>query len=256
MDKLDFTGKVVIVTGASSGIGAETAKTFAQHNAILSIVGRNENRLSNTAKVCEERSGRYPLCLFLDLTSPGSCETLVCKTVQTFGRIDVLVNCAGKVKISSVFDQSMEAFDELMAINLRVPYNLTQLALPHLLRTKGNIVNIGSMMAKKYKPGFLPYVVSKSGLNRFTRNAAPELATEGVRINEISPGVTRTNILENLNIGGEGQQFAYNKIAETLPSGKIIEPKEVALLICLTASDIFLSVNGSNFFIDGAASLS
>lgn len=251
----DFTNKVVIVTGASSGIGAESAKLFAAHGALLCLVGRNEEKLMQTANECQAKKGLVPLCLLLDLIRPGSCEIVIGKTVEIYGKIDVLLNCAGQLKISSMFDECMETFDELIKLHIRVPYYLTQLALPHLIKTKGNVVNIGLSTVKRYRPGFLPYVISKSALEKFTEYAAPELATEGVRINIINPGVTRTNILKNFNIDEAILPQVFKNIAGQMPNGMTIDPKEVAILICLAASDVFQNLNGSNLTIDGGASM-
>ncbi|XP_075987689.1 putative oxidoreductase SSP0419 [Anticarsia gemmatalis] len=253
MDKIDFHGKVAIITGASSGIGAATAVAFASYGAKLTLVGRNEARLLETANKCVSKSSLVPLWLQLDLTHPGSCQRLINKTVEMYGRIDILVNCAGKVAVSSLFDESMDIFDDLMNINFRVPYQLSQLALPYLITTKGNIVNIGSSMTRRYKPGILPYIISKSAVEVFTKFAAPELITEGVRINSICPGHTKTNILQNVNITEDIKEVTYDVLAQDMPNGEVLEPEEVATLICLAASDVFPSMNGSELLVDGAS---
>lgn len=256
MEKIDFTNKVVIVTGASSGIGAEIAKLLAAHNAKLTLVGRNDVRLTKVAEECHSEKGLQPLCLLLDLTVDSNCEATVDKTVETYGQLDVLINCAGKVRVSSLFDRTMDTFDEIIAINLRTPYLLTQLSLPHLLKTKGNVVNIGSSLSKRHRPGFLAYMISKSGLDKLTQQAAAELAYEGVKVNSISPGITRTNILDNFNVHNDFMPIVYDLIAENQPQRTVIEPKEVAQMVVLTASGIFPHLNGSNFVVDGAASMS
>ncbi|KAJ0170602.1 hypothetical protein K1T71_013973 [Dendrolimus kikuchii] len=255
LHKIDFTDKVVIVTGASSGIGAEAAVAFASYGATLTLVGRDETRTLHTAQRCVAKNKLVPLWLLLDLSLPGSCETVISKTIEMYGKIDVVVNCAGKIVQSSLYDSSMEAFDEVMNINFRVPYYLSQLALPYLVKTKGNIINIGSSMSKRFRPGFLPYIISKAALETMTKHAAPELVSEGVRINTISPGMTRTNILANFNRKNRMQQLTYEDLAMNMPNGQILEPTEVALLICLAASDVFPSLNGSELLLDGGASM-
>lgn len=255
MDKIDLSEKVAIITGASSGIGAETAIVFASFGAKLSVVGRDESRLIKTVNKCLSKSSLVPLLIKLDLTHPGSCETVIKKTVEKYGKIDILVNCAGKVMISSLFDNSMEVFDEVMNINFRVPYHLSQLALPYLVKTKGNIINIGSSMTKRSKPGLMPYTVSKAAVQVFSKHAALELASAGVRINSISPGYTKTNLTANLTNNDEMRDTINGELVQAMPNGKMLEPTEVALLICLTASDVFPNLNGSDLLLDGAASL-
>lgn len=250
---IDFTGKVVIATGASSGIGAATAKLFAAHGALLTIIGRNETKLLATAKACEEAKGNKPLCLLLDLTAPNSCEEIVRKTVETFGRIDVLINCAGKLCCTSLFDNSMVIFDELIALNLRVPYNLTQQCLRHLIKTKGNIVNVFSAPMRT-RPGIMPCAMIRDALERFTKASAIELATEGVRMNAVRPGITRTNYFSNINFDEETMNDTYDLIAKTLPNRSVIEPVEIAKMILFTASDILPNLNASNLIVDGSAS--
>lgn len=250
---MDFKGKVIIVTGASSGIGAATALCFAKHGANVTLVGRNEYRLLNVTDKCEAVRKRKMLSLILDLTHKGSCEAVVKKTVETFGRIDVLVNCAGKTTMTSLFEESMEAYDEIFLLNLRIPYKLTQYVLPHLKKTKGNIVNvIGAIM--QTKPGFLPYSMARDALERFTKSGAVELATEDIRMNSVRPGITRTNFLSNFNIPEHERPGEYDRLAAQVPLKKIIEPDEVAKMIVFVASEECPNLTGAILDIDGAAS--
>lgn len=250
---MDFNKKVIIVTGASSGIGAATAKLFASHRAYLALVGRNETRLLNVAVECETLSGHKPLCLLLDLTTDGSCEEVVRKTAEHFKKVNVLINCAGKASITSLFDTTTEIFDELIALNLRVPYKLTQLCLQHLKKTKGNVVNVfGAPM--RVRPGFLPFAMIHDALERFTKAGALEIVTEGVRMNAVRPGITRTNILANLNVDADCMDHVYSKISAVVPNNVIIEPDEIAKTILFVASDTCPNLNGANLIVDGAAS--
>lgn len=250
---MDFTGKTAIVTGASSGIGAATAKLLSTHGATLALVGRNEQRLLDVAKHCEEASSKKPLCLLLDLTIDGNCDEVVRKTVETFKRIDALINCAGKAAVTSLFDTNMEIFDELVALNLRVPYKLTQSCIPHLKRVKGNIVNVFAAPVR-VRPGFLPFAMIRDALDRFTKAGALELVSEGIRMNAVRPGITRTNLLANLNVEEEFMDQTYDKIAMAVPSNVIIEPEEIAKMIIFAASDSCPNLNGASLIVDGAAS--
>lgn len=254
MDNIDLTGKVAIVTGASSGIGAETAIAFARFGATLSIVGRDEVRLLETVNKCVAVNNVVPLFIPLDLAHEGACEAVVNKTVESYGRIDILVNSAGKMALSFLSDSSMETIDDLMNINFRVPYHLSQLVLPYLVKMKGNIINIGSSMSKRSTPGILGYAISKAALQMFSKQAAFELAPKGVRINCISPGPSKTNILAKVIVHHpELRDKIKSNLQESAFDGNMLDPKEVALLVCLTASDVFPSLNGSDILFDGAA---
>lgn len=247
---MDFTGRVVIVTGASSGIGASASCIFAANGAFLSLVGRNEVRLCEVAKVCASSRGHEPLCLQYDLRAPNSCEEVVRKTVEKYGQVDVLVNCAGNLAPSSLFDSNMHNFDDLFLLNLRVPYQLTQLCLPYLVKTKGNIVNVMATPIRS-SPGFVPCSMISDALARFTASSAVELAPEGVKMNSVQPGYTRTNYLANIDVDID---LTLNLLAECATSNKIIEPEEIAKMIVLAASSMFPNLNSANLVVDSAAS--
>lgn len=250
MDAIDFTDKVVIITGASSGIGAATAVLFAKHGAKLALIGRNEDRLHATAEKCFQTNGINPLCIVLELTEKDACERAVKMTVETYGQIDVLVNNAGKLVLGSLFDNTIDSFDEMVDINLRVPYKMTHVALPFLVKTKGNVVNLGTTQTNKLRHGFLPHTVAKCGLNKFTKMAAFELASVGVRVNSVNPGVTRTNIMSNLAMSDEEINMAYGELS-TDCNLKIMEPDEIAKLVVFVASGMCPSLNGAEMSIDG-----
>ncbi|XP_026744163.1 uncharacterized protein LOC113505576 [Trichoplusia ni] len=249
---MDFTNKVVIVTGASSGIGASSAILFAKYGAQLTLVGRDENRLGIVAKQCLQANGLQPLCILIDLTGKGACETVITKTIDTYKQIDVLVNCAGKMLIASLFDDTTDVFDELIDINLRVPYKLTHLAVPHLVKTKGNIVNVNTTRNSRVRHGFLAFAITKAGLERFTKSAAVELSTEGVRINSVQPGLTRTNILKNLAMTEEEVKKTYDALSSKM---NILEADEVANMVVFMASEACPNLNGAHFGIDGGQTL-
>ncbi|XP_075987732.1 putative oxidoreductase SERP2049 [Anticarsia gemmatalis] len=251
---MDFTNKVVIITGASSGIGAASAILFAKHGAKLSLIARNEQRLKTVAEKCREANGFEHIYLALDLTAEGSCNSVVNQTVAKFGRIDVLVNCAAKLLVGSLFDDNIDTFDEMIDINLRVPYKLTHLALPYLVKTRGNIINFNGTKYTRIRHGFLPYSISKAGLERFTKSAAIELASEGVRVNCLQPGVTRTNILSNLDIGEEESQKTFERLTNN-NNIKILEPEEVAKMVVFVASGVCPNINGADLSINGASAL-
>ncbi|XP_026744160.1 uncharacterized protein LOC113505574 [Trichoplusia ni] len=250
MHKMDLTGKVAIITGASSGIGAETAELFASFGASLTLVGRDEARLLKTVNKCVASNCLVPLWLKLDLTHPGSCETVVNKTVELYERIDILVNCAGKVMLSSPFGNSMEVFDELLNINVRVPHYLSQLSMPYLEKTKGSIINVVSSMPKRPIPGLMSYTASKAALQVFSTHVALAAAAKGVRVNCVCPGRTTNDAFRDVEL----DENIRSKLGQVMPNGKTMDPKEVAILICMTASYVFPNLTGAELPLDGASS--
>jgi NAD(P)-dependent dehydrogenase (short-subunit alcohol dehydrogenase family) len=144
----DFSGKVILITGSSSGIGAGIAEEFSKAGAQVVITGRNANNLSEVGKQCLKVSpkGLKPLQVVADVSKEEDCKRLIDTTIEKFGKLDVLVNNAGKGHITPIEDTKiLEKFDDLMNANLRSVVNLTQLSVKHLEKTKGNIINISSV---------------------------------------------------------------------------------------------------------------
>ena len=146
-NKYDFTGKVALVTGSSSGIGAAIAIQFAQYGAQLAITGRVAENLEKVAQQIGKVSGQKPLQVLGDLLDDSLAPKLVEQTIAQFGRLDILVNNAGGGNPNDGFDKPdiLEAYDKVMALNVRSVLQLTQLSVPHLEKTKGNVINISSV---------------------------------------------------------------------------------------------------------------
>lgn len=171
---MSLAGKVVLITGASSGIGAETARLMAKRGALLALTGRNENNLKTVAKGCESKPS--PLTVLGDVTVEKDAERILKITVDHFGRLDVLVNNAGILEVGGIENTSLEQYDRIMNTNVRSLYHLTMLATPHLIKTKGAIVNVSSVNGLRSFPGVLAYNISKSAVDQLTRCTALDLA--------------------------------------------------------------------------------
>ncbi|XP_056013605.1 3-oxoacyl-[acyl-carrier-protein] reductase FabG-like isoform X2 [Ostrea edulis] len=249
ISKLD--GKVALITGASSGIGAGTAILFCRLGAKVSITGRNVDNLAETAAQCEKENGKRPLTLSGDLTKEDFIKRLVDETVKHYGKLDILVNNAGILKSGSIETTSLEQYDECMNTNVRAIYHLTMLAVPHLVNAKGNIVNVSSMAGIRSFPGFLPYCVSKSALDHFTRCTAIELAPKQVRVNSVNPGVIITNIFKTLGMNEEAYQEFLELSKTKHPLGRSGEVEEVANAIAFLASDSASFITGVQLPVDG-----
>lgn len=184
---MNFAGKVVLLTGGSSGIGKRTAEKFAQLGASVSLNGRNKENLQKVANGCE---GQKPFIVVGDITNPEDTKRILKETIQKFGKLDVLVNNAGIIETGTIENTSLEQYDRVMNTNIKSIYHLTMLSVPHLIKTEGNIVNISSVNGIRSFPGVLAYNLSKAAVDQFTRCVALELAVKKVRVNSVNPGKT------------------------------------------------------------------
>ena len=181
-----FTGKVVVITGASSGIGAQTARDFSKLGASLVLIGRNLENLQKVAGECEQSDN--VLTVQADITIEDDVKRIIDEAVKKFSRIDVLVNNAGVLETGSIENTNLDQYDRVMGTNMRSIYHLTMLAVPHLIKTEGSIVNVSSVNGIRSFPGVLAYNISKAAVDQFTRCVALELAPKKVRVNSVNPG--------------------------------------------------------------------
>ncbi|CAK1598990.1 unnamed protein product [Parnassius mnemosyne] len=248
-----FTDKVVLITGASSGIGAETAIEFSKLNAKLVITGRNKENLDKIAKQCEDGSPNKhkPLVVIADMNVEADVDSIIKNTLEHFGKLDVLVNNAGILENGTIETTSLEQYDRVMNTNVRAPYYLTMLAVPHLVKSKGSIVNVSSVTGLRSFPNVLAYCMSKSALDQFTRCVALELAPKGVRVNAVNPGVIATGIHMKSSMNEQQYEEFLRKCAETHALGRAGESKEVASVIIFLASNAASNITGATLPVDG-----
>lgn len=245
---MSFAGKVVLITGASSGIGRATAVHLAKLGASLSLSGRN---VSNLKDVQTEINGKHCFTVTGDVTKETDTQHILNETVKRFGKLDVLINNAGILETGTIENTSLEQYDRVMNTNIRSIYHLTMLAVPHLVEAKGNIVNVSSVNGIRSFPGVLAYNLSKTAVDQFTRCVALELAAKGVRCNSVNPGVTITNLHKQ---GGMNDE-AYVKFLEhsrtTHALGRPGQVAELAAAIAFLASDSASFITGVNLPVDG-----
>ncbi|XP_038220942.1 3-oxoacyl-[acyl-carrier-protein] reductase FabG-like [Zerene cesonia] len=245
---MSFKTKVVLITGASSGIGAAAAIEFAKEGAKVAIVGRNVEKLQTISDNCE-KYGSKPLLIAADISIDDEAKRVVQKVIEEYGHLDVLVNNAGLAKYGSILDGNiLEAYDATIKINLRAHINVTALATPHLIKTKGNIINIssvgGTLVPKQCSK--TPYYISKAALNHFTRCAALELSSKGIRVNTVSPGPVKTDFLVNSGV----TSYKFEDMAVDMPLQRVSDPIEIARIILFLASDNAVGITGSEYVAD------
>src|SRR5687767_2380613 len=189
--QLDFSNKVVLVTGAGVGIGAVTARMFALHGADVAIAARTASKVEERAAHIREESGRHCLGIVADVTEPDEVARMVAQTIDEFGRIDILVNNAGKSVRTSLRKLTPGLWQWGRALNLDSAAYCTMEVGRHFIERKaGVIVNISSVAGINGTMGEVPYSAAKAGLQMLTRVAAAEWGRYGIRVNCVAPGMT------------------------------------------------------------------
>lgn len=188
---MSFSEKVIVITGASSGIGKSTAEYLAKQDASLVLVGRNEEQLQNAVDLCLQSTQNVHKVI-ADICIEADAERIIQETIAKFGKLDVLINSAGIISSGTIETTTLDQYDRIMNVNVRALFRLTQLAVPHLIASKGNVVNLSSVCGLRSFPNVLAYNMSKSVVDQFTSCVALELADKGVRVNAVCPGVIVT----------------------------------------------------------------
>ena len=253
MNDKQFNGKVAFVTGATSGIGQACAIAFAKAGAKVVCVGRKAEALADMENKIREL-GAETLTIKSDLARENEAQRVVEQAIQGFGGIDVLVNAAGHLSSGTIENTSLEAWDEMMNVNVRAPFQLMQKALPSLIERRGNIVNVSSVTGLRAFPGVLAYCVSKAALDQLTRCSALELAAKGVRVNAVNPGVVVTEIHKRGGMNDEAYAAFLEHSKTTHPLGRTGRPDEIAALVLYLASDQASWITGATYSIDGGRS--
>lgn len=246
----EFANRVVLVTGATSGIGQAATMKFAAAGADIAAVGRNQEALTSLTTKLDTHEGRT-LTLSADLSQEADVERIVTQTTEHFGGIDVLVNAAGHISSGTIENTTISAWDAMLNINLRAVFLLMQKVAPTLIARRGNIVNVSSVTGLRAFPGVLAYCVSKAGVDQLTRCAALELAAKGVRVNAVNPGVVVTEIHRRGGMNDEQYAAFLEHSKGTHPLGRVGDAEEVAELILFLASSRASWITGATYSIDG-----
>uniref|UniRef100_A0A914CTA4 Uncharacterized protein n=1 Tax=Acrobeloides nanus TaxID=290746 RepID=A0A914CTA4_9BILA len=251
MGKLD--GKVAIVTGSSCGIGQATAVLFAEEGASVIVHGRSSESLQKTHNLLKSKGIPESRILIVQgvIEDDKTCDDLINKTVQKFGKLDVLVNNAGICGKHGIDQNSMENFKYVFDVNLRSVVYLTQLAIPHLEKTNGNIVNVSSGGSIRANPDAAFYCMTKAAMDHMTRCYSLLLADKGIRINTLNPGFTATEFGVKMGMTLETyKEFRDAVTSAIVPMKRDGSSEEMATSILFLATDATY-MTGANIFADG-----
>ena len=244
-----FTHKVVVVTGAGSGIGEATAKRFAREGASVVLVGRNEDKLK---KVHAQLEGEGHVVRAADVADLSDVEALFKEVASHFGRLDVLVDNAGIVKSGKVTELEVQDWKELMSVDLDGVFYCTRTAMPALIASKGNIVNVSSVSGMGGDWGMSFYNAAKGAITNFTRALALDHGADGVRVNAVCPSLTRSELTDDMM----DNDALMAKFKERIALGRPAEPEDIGDVIAFLASDDARFVTGVNLPVDGGLSAS
>ncbi len=237
--------KVAIITGSSKGIGSTIAKRLAKEGIYVVINYLNNKDLALAVKEEINQDGGYADIFCADVSNYKESKSLVNHTIEKCGRLDILVNNAGISFHGLLLDMNEDDYDRLMDINLKGAFNMTRHALPHLLKTQGSILNMSSIWSEAGASNEVVYSMTKAGINMFTKSLAKEVATSGVRVNSIAPGLIDTDMNNNLS------ETEKNEITAYLASKRIGTPIDIANLAAFLLSDEAQYINGQIITVDG-----
>ena len=246
-ERFSIADKVALVTGASSGIGSEIARVFAEAGAHVIATGRSRSRLDALAA----RIGEGCEIVQADIATADGCEALVADVLAAHPRVDILINSAGIARVAPVVACSVADWDRTMAVNLRAPFLLSRGFAPAMIAAKsGKIVNISSQTGVIALQDHAAYAASKGGLNALTKSLMTELAPHNIQVNAICPTVVLTEM--GRKIWSPPEKSGPMKAAT--PLGRFGEPVEVADMALYLASPASNLVNGALMMIDGGYS--
>lgn len=241
---MDFQGKVVVVTGGASGMGEATAREFARSGAHLVIVDRNQERAPQIASEIDAGAQVG------DVSDSAFCNAVVADTLARYGRLDVLVNAAGIIVRASGEETSDEQWQRIMAVNVSGTFFMCRAAIKAMKpQGSGAIVNFGSIWGELGAAGVAAYCASKGAVHNLTRALALDHAKDGIRINAVCPGEVNTPMLQSERKEPVTPEL-LQRLAETVPMGRLADPREIAQVVLFLASSQASYMTGSLVLVD------
>lgn len=241
--------RVALITGGGTGIGRGAALVLAEHGANVVLAGRRPDPLESTAKEVQA-VGRRALAVPADVTDSDACRSLVDITMNEFGRIDILVNCAGGAETKSILKWPDDDFENVLALNFKAVWHLSKaVAKPMMAQGKGSIVNISSGASLLAMPQAAPYGAAKAAVNNLTGSMAAAWAKKGVRVNAIAVGAVRAATLTD-----DAARYGLDPEAIALSNGlgRLGEPDEIGYGVLFFASDASSFCSGQTLYMHGA----
>lgn len=246
-----FNNKVAFVTGAASGIGLATVKRLAEEGANVFACDINEQLLQQELQGITT-DGNSVVCKTLDVSDTKACQLTIEEAVSTFGQLDILCNVAGIIFFAHYTEMKQQQWDKIIAINLTAVAVLSQAAMPHLLKTTGNIVNVASIASLTGLAYNAAYCASKGGVLMLTKALAVEYAEKSIRINAICPGGVNTPLAQGISLPEDANMELFGRALPLLPM--VAEPADIASGIAYLASDEARFITGTEFVVDGGQS--
>jgi 3-oxoacyl-[acyl-carrier protein] reductase len=241
---VSLSDRVALVTGASRGIGRAIARRLAAAGAVVVAAARDDHAGAVVEEI--QRAGGRAIAVSVDVTNADDIYAMLHTTLEQFGRVDVLVNNAGIVRDRLALRMTPVDWDAVMAINLTAAFTCTRVVLRRMLKQRsGRIISIGSVVGQMGNAGQANYAASKAGLVGFSKSLAREVATRGITINVVAPGMIDTDMTANL---GEAARMAMLK---QIPMGRLGAPDDVAGAVCFLATDEAAYITGHVLAVNG-----
>lgn len=242
-----LNGKVAIITGGTRGIGLEIGRVFLEEGAKVILFGSKEESVKKALETLKSENSNYDVKgYYPDLINESEIKEVFATIEDEYGHIDILINNAGLSSNTPLLDFTIEEFDKIMNINVKAVFVLSKVAVPYLKKTKGVILNTSSMVSMYGQPSGVAYPASKFAVNGITKSLARELASFGIRVNAVAPGITETDMVKSL------PQELIEPLIKTIPLGRIGTPKDIANAFLFLASDKASYITGAIINVDGS----
>ena len=241
---LSLQDKVAVVTGASRGIGKSIVEYFLNAGAIVIGIARNEGRLKTLAEELNKEEERF-FYYAADVADSEKIDSVASSVKEKFGKVDILVNNAGITRDSLLLRTKKEDWQNVIDINLSSVFYLTKAFMRMIMKNRGCIINISSVIGLMGNVGQANYAASKAGIIGFSKSLAKELAKKGVRVNVVAPGYIQTDMTEAISAE------AKEKLQTLIPMGKLGEPEDIAKVVLFLASPMAAYMTGQVLTVDG-----